>query len=229
MNKISKILIVLLSAAVVVLGTALFLQLGRTPVVSDQSVQGTSIEDDGVEKAETPEETADLHCSVQSGALRIVRGETFGVSKGSAACDAYFEDGVYTISAASTGEPIVVTVPQETNFKCVTLEASGGDLDVEDLDVEELSVTCGQGTLRFSGSVSADVEVEHTQGETVLQLDGDPTSFNYELTYESGHIQIGEQSYAGAHGSQSIDNGCEKTVRVHCAMGNVDIVFPEAS
>lgn len=226
MNKLSKIVIALLSAAVVMLGAALFLQ-SSSPTTAGMSAPDTPNTDG--ETVDT-KGTADLLCSVQSGSLQIIRGESFGVSKGDVtACDICFEDGVYTITTAGTDEPIVVTVPDEVRFQHISLTSSGGNLDVNDLDTEELSVACEQGSLCFSGNVAADANVEHAQGETVLQLGGDPAEFNYELTYEMGHIQLNGQSYAGARGNQTIDHNSEKTLRVHCAMGSVDILFPEAS
>lgn len=225
MNRLSGIVIVLLSAAVVLLGAALLSRQTGAPEAGapSESRETATATPDG-----SSGETADLNCTVQSGALQIIRGEAFGISEGADACEATFADGVYTVTAFGTGEPVVVTVPQEMTFSRITLSSTGGSLDAEDLDTEELSVSCGQGTLRFSGSVTSGAEVEHTQGETSLELDGDPAAFNYDLSYEMGHIQVGEQSYAGSYGSQSIDNGSEKTIRVHCSMGSVDISFSAA-
>ena len=35
--------------------------------------------------------------------------------------------------------------------------------------------------------------------------------------------------HAGAKGSRFIDHGSDKTIRVHCAMGSVGVLFPEES
>lgn len=233
MSRFRVIVIGLLLAVVVLLGAVVVLLVQRdgTGTVPAPG-QSAALEASGGEESVIPEETPDeLDASVRLGALQIVGGETFGLREGDAAdCETAAEDGVYTVSASTTRDtPLVVTVPEGESFDRTALTASGGSLSAEELDVQELYVACEQGSLRFSGRVSGDVEVEHLQGETVLELAGDPSEFNYEVSYELGHVQIGTQSYAGAKGSQSIDNGSEKTIRVHCAMGSVEIVFPEAT
>ena len=235
MNKFKNFLIVVLLAAVVLLGTGVFLlsQRDRTASESDadQSALTQAGTDAGEEGALEEETAAELDCSVQLGALKIIRGEEFGILEGDAGdCEAYLEDGVYTISVSTTREaPVVVTVPEEVQFERATLTASGGNLTAEDLEAEKLYTTCERGALQFSVCVDKTAEVEHLQGETVLQLSGDPSEFNYELSYELGHIEVGDQSYAGAKGSRFIDHGSDKTIRVHCAMGSVGVLFPEES
>lgn len=233
MNRFSKIVIVLLSAAVVILAAALLFQQGVAPASQEDpagQTDGPAAQetDSPRETADDAPETADLRCSVQSGALRITRGETFAVTSGDeSACQLSFDGGVYTVSAAGTGEAIVVTVPEDADLQAVTLTADGGDLSAEALDAGTLTASCNQGSLRFSGSV--DVDVDHTQGETALRLAGDETAFNCDVSYELGHVQIGSRSYAGARGSQTVDNGAGKTLTVRCAMGSVDVTFDPAA
>lgn len=174
---------------------------------------------------------AEIHCSVEQGALRLVEGEAFGLSEsGGQDCEVSWKDGVYFLSVHTTHqEPIILTVPQGTRLETLSLSVTGGDLSAEGLCTNALSVTCAQGTLHFSGQVEGSAQVDHQQGNTVLELSGSASDFNYELEYELGHIAIGSQSYAGAHGSQSIQNGSAKTIQIHCAMGNVGILFPEDS
>ena len=247
MSKINNILIAFLLVAVVILGGAVAVLYQRDSAGTETSAEGTNqsgsaagsesggeaqgaAEDGGASSGEA-ELGKELRCSVQLGALKIVAGEKFGVLEGNADdCQTALEDGVYTISSNTThSEPIVVSVPEDIRLERAVFTVSGGTLTVENLDVQDLEATCEQGALQFSGRVEGNAEVEHLQGETALQLEGSPSDFNYEISYELGHVQIGEQSYAGAKGSQSIDNHSENTIRVHCAMGSVGIVFPEAA
>lgn len=239
MEKFRNVLTVFLLIAVVLLGAAVFrlYQRDDSPSVSASDPSAPSVTDAGTDtdesKAPAQEEatTAELRCTVELGALKVIRGEAFGISEGSTSdCETSLEDGVYTVSvSAAHGAPVVVTVPEDVYFTTSDLTVSGGNLTVEDLDVEDLSATCEQGSLQFSGRVDGDVEVEHLQGETALQLEGSASDFNHEISYEMGHVQVGAQSYSGAKGSQSVDNGAKKTLRVHCSMGDVGIVFTNAS
>lgn len=238
MEKFRNILTVVLLIAVVLLGAAVFrlYQRDDSPSVSASDPSAPSVTNagtDGESKAPVQEKatTAELRCTVELGALKVIRGEAFGISEGSTSdCETSLEDGVYTVSvSAAHGAPVVVTVPEDVYFATSDLTVSGGNLTVEDLDVEDLSATCEQGSLQFSGRVDGDVEVEHLQGETALKLEGSASDFNHEISYEMGHVQVGTQSYSGAKGSQSVDNGAEKTLRVHCSMGDVGVVFADAS
>lgn len=244
MNKLGIFLIVILSIAVGALGAALFLQRSPAPTSVSQSA---SSEEDPAKPVEGREESADapsstgagdsaeeesaiLQCTVQSGALKILRGETFGVAEGPAdTCETSFEDGVYTVSASGSGQAVAVTVPESADFDQIVLTVTGGSLNVEDVDTRELSAACTKGALYYAGNVTEDASVEHTQGETTLQLDGSAADFNYALSYQMGHIQIGDQTYTGAGGEESVDNGSQKTLRVNCAMGSVDILFSDAA
>lgn len=132
-----------------------------------------------------------------------------------------------TVRHICAGVPVVVTVPQDVYFQQATLTVSGGTFRAEDLTVKDLHTTCEKGALQFSGLVDGDAQVEHQQGETSLQLTGSASDFNYDVSYQLGHVQIGAQTYAGAQGSQSVDNGSEKALRVTCAMGSVDVVFSQ--
>ena len=246
MNKISSVLIGFLLVAVFVLGWAVISLYQR-----DDSSAGSSAGEpsdslssaaesergDGEQAAGGAGDAAssreatgsELRCTVQMGSLQIIQGEEFGIQEGDTDnCEAYWEDGVYTVSASTTkNDPIVVTVPEGICFAQASFTTSGGTLTVRDLDVQDLKVTCERGAIQFSGRVEGDAEVEHRQGETALRLEGEASEFNYEVSYELGHVQIGEQSYAGAKGSQSIDNRSEQMIRIHCAMGSVDVLFPE--
>lgn len=239
MEKFRNVLTVILLIAVVLLGAAVFrlYQRDESPSVSASAPSAPSVSDAGTDTGESKAPvqeaaaTAELRCTVELGALKVIRGEAFGISEGSTSdCETSLENGVYTVSvSAAHGAPVVVTVPEDVYFTSSDLTVSGGNLTVEDLDVEDLSATCAQGSLQFSGRVDGDVEVEHLQGETALQLAGSPSDFNHEISYEMGHVQVGAQSYSGAKGSQSVDNGAEKTLRVHCTMGDVGVVFADAS
>lgn len=242
--------VLVLLAAVLILAAAVFhlYQKNRTlsaPISMGQTLAQSSPDEGllpsgGTAETPSPEEQAasawseasvpaEIHCLVERGALQLVEGEAFSLAEGSEQdCEVSWKDGVYSLSVSTTRqEPVILTLPQGTRLEALSLSVAGGELSAEGLCTETLSVTCTQGALHFSGQVEGSAEIEHQQGNTVLELSGHASDFNYELEYELGHIAIGRQSYAGAHGSQSIQNGSAKTFRVHCAMGSVGILFPE--
>lgn len=231
----------ILAIAVLALGAAvvrLYQQQGSVPEAG--TVVSAVSNPDGPASAAASETAASvpgitvptaLQCSVEQGALRLEAGDTFGLSDtGSSDCQVRWEDGVYFLSVRTTQDaPIVLTFPRGTQFDSVSLTVSGGTLSADGLCAQTLSASCQQGTLQYAGQVLSSAEVEHLQGETTLQLEGSVSDFNYDLTYDLGHIAIGSQSFAGARGSRTIDNGSAKNIRVHCSMGSVAVLFPEAS
>lgn len=232
MNKFTNILLVLLLIAVIFLGGAVFLlwQKDSAPAASSDSSGATqSSAETGTKPDQAQDPAKELSCSVQLGALRMIQGEEFALQDGNESdCQISCDHGVYTISVNTTrSAPVVVTVPRDVYFQQATLTVAGGTLSAEELQVKDLYATCQQGALQFSGRVYGNAEVQHQQGETALQLQGNQDDFNYEVSYQLGHVQIGNQTFAGAKGSQAIDNGSDRTVRVNCAMGSVGILFPQ--
>lgn len=230
MNRLTNLLLVLLLIAVILLGGAVFLLWQKdSPPASSSDPSAASSSSTASETASGAETAQELSCSVQLGALQLIPGDEFALQEGSESdCQISCENGVYTVSVNTTlSTPVVVTVPQDAYFQRATLTVSGGTLSAEDLTVKDLYTTCEKGALQFSGCVDGNAEVEHQQGETTLQLTGSSSDFNYNVSYQLGHVQIGEQAYAGAKGNQSVDNGCDKTIRVNCAMGSVGVVFSQ--
>lgn len=238
-------LIALLMAAVLVLTAAVFhlyrtdaadapsVSAVETASLSDPSASGPTGQAASVTGGEDAALSvpSELRCSVEHGVLRLVQGDHFGLSDDSGSdCQVSWEDGVYLLSVNTTrSEPIVLTVPQGTHFQAVSLTVNGGNLSAENLCTGTLSTSCQQGVLHYTGQVEGSAQVDHLQGETLLQLSGRPSDFNYELEYDLGHIAVGSQSFAGARGSHSIDNGSAKTIQIQCSMGSVEVVFPEDS
>lgn len=193
---------------------------------SKQDSPTTSAEEIGGEASEN--NITGLQCSVTHGALDIVPGKDFQVSDSTGGeFESSVKDGTYVVTGSNTVDNhITVTVPESFVFQNVSLSANGGALNAQDLQTGNLQTSCDGGAIHFTGSISKDASVEHLLGETVLQLTGKSTDYNYELSYSMGHIGIGDQQYAGANGSQSINNGSDQTIQIHCKMGSVSVVFP---
>ena len=191
----------------------------------DASSKNESHSENGQEESEV----VSLQCSVQLGVLNIVEGDEFHVSESNGSdYEMYIEDGVYIIKGSATRENhIVVTVPEDFLFQSVELTVTGGALTAQDIHAQTLLTNCDKGTLHFSGLVDGDIQAQHLQGKTILNMEGKESDFNYQLDYSLGHIGIGTQQYAGADGSQSIDNGAGKSMDIDCAMGSVSVLFAE--
>lgn len=251
MEKRLKMINILLILVVAVLAVAVVnLYLGRssergsgpvadgteTPAVSaeatpEQGSQDPAASDrpteNGGEDTGGEQEITGLRCAVSRGSLSVVAGEEFRVTdQNGSDFEAAVEGGVYTVTgSAAADNHLTVTVPADITFEQVSLTATGGAVSARDIRTESLSTRCDAGAIEFAGEVLGDASVDHSLGKTALELTGSESDYNYELEYSMGHIGIGARQYAGAGGSQSIDNGAERTVQIKCAMGSVSVVF----
>lgn len=251
MEKRLKIINILLALAVVVLGVAVVnLYLGRTsegeprPSGGNAAVsalptdttteqpnedqeQSAQPSESGGETAGEEQEIRGLQCSVAKGSLSVVVGKQFQVTdQNGADFEAAVEDGVYTVTGSATAENhLTVTIPADITFEQVNLTATGGAVSARDIRTDSLATRCDAGAIDFAGEVLGDASVDHSLGKTVLELTGSESDYNYELEYSMGHVGIGAQQFAGAGGSQSIDNGAERTMQIRCAMGSVSVLF----
>lgn len=166
-----------------------------------------------------------LRCSIQHGHLNIVLGDTFNISDASTAgYNAYIENGTYVIEGSfSSDNNFTLTVPKDIVFEQIDLKVTGGYLSAKELSAKNLYTDCTVGAIYFSGTVQGDSEIDCGSGKTTVYLNGSQTDYNYSLTYDRGHININSVQYAGLGGSDEIDNGAEKTLRINCATGSTSI------
>lgn len=232
MNRIWKILVVCLTAAVVVLSIAVVRLLGgqqATPAASGTPAAPTVTSAPSVPTATPePDQITGLRCSISLGKMNIVTGDALNASdSGGNDFDVVIEEGVYIVSGSKTVDnDITVTVPRELVLETVELTVQGGALTAEGLSTKGLNTDCDGGALTFSGRLMGDGTVSQKWGETTLHLSGTETDYNYDLSYDRGHIGLGQQQFAGLSGSKSIDNGAAQTISVTCSMGDVGLVFP---
>lgn len=233
MNKVWKMLVVCLTAAVVVLGVAVVrLSGGQQPTppadTADTAAASQTPAPPEGEQGREEEQIVGLRCSISLGAMEIVTGETLSASDRSGSdFEARIEDGVYIVEGSTTADnAITVTVPQDLILETVELTVRGGALTAEDVNTKALYTDCDGGALTFSGQLTGDGEVSQKWGETTLHLSGAESDYNYDLSYDRGHIGLGQQQFAGLQGSEHIDNGAAHTLDVECSMGDVGLIFP---
>lgn len=90
----------------------------------------------------------------------------------------------------------------------VTLNADVGQIDTESIAVEELYIDCG------IGSIDA-------------QVCGKEEDYNYDISCSIGEVSIGDHDFHAIGSSKKIDNSADKTMRVDCNIGQVDVSFDD--
>lgn len=198
------------------------------PSAASEAASGSAAASGASSAAQPADETiTGLNCTVTGGRVTILEGTAFGAQDSAGnPVPVTTENGVYTVTCGAAPDcDITVTVPQGHIFSDVTFSVTGGTVDARQLTTDTLHTHCDGGAVLFSGTVRGDADIEHLRGDTSLQLTGAQTDYNYALTYSMGHVGIGTLQYGGLQGSQSIDNGAAKTLRVQCTMGNVSVGF----
>lgn len=105
------------------------------------------------------------------------------------------------------------------------IEVGMGEICVVDMLVGDLNAQTGMGHLQMSGFVDGDLTAECSMGAIELKLANEKNDFNYQLESAMGSVEIDGESFAGMAHEKTVDNGAERTMKVECAMGAVEITF----
>lgn len=112
------------------------------------------------------------------------------------------------------------------NAKSLKINSGASGCTIKNADVEELNAETGAGSLDFYGKVAKDADINCGAGSVTLDLEGEETDYNYEVSNSVGSIEIGGDKVTdGLSTTNSIDNGRESTIRVSNSVGSVDIRF----
>ncbi len=86
----------------------------------------------------------------------------------------------------------------------------------------------GMGTLRFTGTLPADLNASCSMGQMRLCiLESGESDHNYDLECAAGSLRVGGSSYTGIAGKK-IDNGAQTSLyRLECALGELEITFED--
>ncbi len=104
------------------------------------------------------------------------------------------------------------------------VEIGAGIAELENVSCGSLEAECGMGEFIMAGSVSGDIEVECSMGSMTMELEGNESDYNYDLSCGMGDLTINGSSYAGIAGSKQIKNaGAVGTIRLECGMGKLDL------
>ncbi len=90
----------------------------------------------------------------------------------------------------------------------VTLNADVGQSDTETITADDLYIDCG------IGSIDA-------------QVCGKEQDYNYEVSCSMGEVSIGDHDFHAISAKKEIDNSADKTMRVDCNIGQVDVSFDD--
>ena len=107
----------------------------------------------------------------------------------------------------------------------LTSDSGVGTLDMSNMVLNRLDVSNSIGETGFRGEVNGDINVENGIGSTNLMIRGDEDDFNYEITCSIGSVSVGRRSFSGLAGVRSVNNNSDKSMKLNCAIGSIEVGF----
>ena len=105
------------------------------------------------------------------------------------------------------------------------INVGAGDFSIHDMQIGELKCVVGMGNITLNGTISEDAKAECSMGNISLNLANEVTDFDYKLEASVGNITLDGEQYAGLASEKKIDHQAEHTMKLQCAMGNIDVSF----
>ena len=153
--------------------------------------------------------------------------------------DAVFDSIDFDIDAAN----IEITVPQiscenmTVDVDAGNLEAekiivkntmnvdiNAGNLQIEDGTFGNIEADCDMGNIEVAGKLTGDMTGNCNMGSIVLDLEGEQTDYNYDLTCSMGKITLNGVNHPALDGDYSANNAnAVGTISLDCDMGNIEI------
>ncbi len=90
----------------------------------------------------------------------------------------------------------------------VSLNADVGQIDTEMITVDNMYIDCGIGAID-------------------AQVSGKERDYNYDISCSVGEVSIGDHDFHAIGAKKEIDNSVDKTMRVDCNIGQVDVSFDD--
>lgn len=99
-----------------------------------------------------------------------------------------------------------------------------GDVDIEDGTYQDVKLDVGVGEMSLGGKVNGNITGHSGMGSLDLELRGNETDYNYDLSCGLGELEVNGTSYSSISGSRKVSNqGAIGTIRLDCGMGNIDL------
>lgn len=106
------------------------------------------------------------------------------------------------------------------------LDVGSGTLSAKGASFGGVDLSCETGTLEFDGASQGAIEADCESGSMRVALSGAQEDYNYRLEYGTGSIKVGDRSWGGAAGRDSVTNGGAKwNADLECERGEMSISF----
>lgn len=262
MKRFTKIMLIA-AAICFVLGTGISLAaiaMGGNPKAIGRQIREQSHYSERIIVEEV--ETALLEISVQAGRVRLIQEkdlQSVEVREMSRHMDLKKEVGEDSLKLEFSKKPgirhlfghndisAVVAIPENHDFKSISLEVDAGAVQADDLLIHTLEldmdagaallrgiladsvlVDCSAGAVQFEGEIQKLLDVEIDAGAVEMKLAGAMEDYNYDVNVNAGGVKIDGREIGGMSREQKLQNeGAEKDIRLECNAGGIELKFEE--
>lgn len=104
-----------------------------------------------------------------------------------------------------------------------TYNVGAGEMVLEDVTVQDITLDCGVGNIQIDGSITGDNEISCGIGKVELDIDGDKRDYSYDISVGIGSVQIDGNNYHNLN--STIDNESDNNLTLDCGIGNITVDF----
>ena len=111
----------------------------------------------------------------------------------------------------------------------VSIDIDNASVNIQELVVEnkaELQINAGEMVIGYYEGSNLDVEC--AVGAMMIVCEGNKNDYNYNLECGVGEIIMGDEIYSGLGQEIHVKNGGNKLIEAECAMGQIQIEFPNS-
>ncbi len=118
-------------------------------------------------------------------------------------------------------------IPQSQELELAEMELGAGSMQVETLKAQNVDISVEAGNFVMNSLDAENITIDCAVGNLQLIMVGDVKDYNYELQCMAGNIVLDGEKHTGINEGMVIGNGAEKTMKLNCAVGNMEIGFVE--
>ena len=100
-------------------------------------------------------------------------------------------------------------------------DVGAGQMKLDSIDVNDIKVNCGVGSITLAGSVTGDSFISTGIGEVKLQIDGDEEDYSYKIESGIGSIKINQNEYIHFGNQKVSNNNADHSLELKCGLGNI--------
>lgn len=116
-------------------------------------------------------------------------------------------------------------IPQNQELELAEMELGAGSMQVDALTAQNVIISVEAGNF-IVNSLDADyITADCSVGNLQLNMAGEVEDYNYELQCMAGNIILAGEKHTGINEGMVIGNAAEKSMKLNCAVGNMEIGF----